>query len=329
MQRNLVAILAVLAVLSSASGCSAGPARMDSIVVAWSPFEHTALLYVAQDQDLFSRNGLQVTPRKYDSGAGALNGMLKGEADLAVGVTEFPLVGRVLQKEKIRTIASFAKSDIIYLVARQDRGIAKVTDLKGKRVGTTIGTIAEFYLGRFLNLNGMNMQDVTLVDVKTPAEWVNAVVAGDIDAIATAQPYANSAKERLGPNAVAWPAQSNQPLYALIISTDEWIAKHPELVTRFLTALAQAEEYAFRNPTEARAIVQERLDLDAAYMDTVWSQNQFSLTLDQSLVLAMEDEARWMIKNNLTTEKEVPNFLNYIYADGLKAVKPEAVNIIR
>ena len=39
----------------------------------------------------------------------------------------------------------------------------------------------------------------------------------------------------------------------------------------------------------------------------------------------MEDEARWMIKNNLTTEKQVPDFMNYIYADGLKAIKPEAV----
>jgi NitT/TauT family transport system substrate-binding protein len=64
-------------------------------------------------------------------------------------------------------------------------------------------------------------------------------------------------------------------------------------------------------------------------MDTVWQQNQFTLSLDQSLVLAMEDEARWMIKNNLTTERQVPNFLDYIHEDGLKAVKPELVNIIR
>jgi hypothetical protein len=31
----------------------------------------------------------------------------------------------------------------------------------------------------------------------------------------------------------------------------------------------------------------------------------------------------------MTREKEVPDFMNYIYVDGLKAVKPEAVNIIR
>ncbi len=53
------------------------------------------------------------------------------------------------------------------------------------------------------------------------------------------------------------------------------------------------------------------------------------LMLDQSLVVAMEDEARWMISNNRTTEMMVPNFLEYIHLDGLKSVKPAEVNIIR
>ncbi len=42
-----------------------------------------------------------------------------------------------------------------------------------------------------------------------------------------------------------------------------------------------------------------------------------------------KDEAQWMIKNNLTTEKSIPDFANYIHGGGLKAVKPEAVSIIR
>ncbi len=298
-------------------------------MVSWSPFESTALLWIAEDQRFFGQNGLNMTFRKYDSGAGSLAGMMNGEADLAVGTTEFPLVGRAFRKAGIRMIASIAKSELIYLVGRKDRGIEKASDLRGKRIGTTLGTIAEFHLGRFLELNGMNMKDVVLIDVKTPAEWVNAVVNGDIDAVATAQPYARSARERLGANAVFWSAQSHQPQYALISSTAEWISQHPELVKRFVKALAEAEEYLIRHPAEAGAIVQARLDLDAAYIETGWTQNQFSATLDQSLILAMEDEARWMMANNLTAERTVPNFLEYVYEDALKAVKPRAVNIIR
>ena len=303
--------------------------NMEAITIGYSPFESTALLWIAKEEHFLTRNGLNATFRKYDTGVGSLDGMLNGETDITVGTTEFPLVGRALQKARIHTLGSIDKSELVYLVGRKDRGIDKVSDLKGKRVGTTLRTIAEFHLGRLLELHGLNMRDITLIDVKTPAEWVNAVVNGDIDAIVTAQPYAKSAKDRLGANAVFWRAQSGQSQYGLISSTEEWITRHPEVVRRFLKSLAQAEERAIRNPAEAKAIIQKALSLDPSYMETVWAQNQFSLSLDQSLITAMEDEARWMIKNNLTSEKQVPDFSNYIYFDGLRAVKPEAVNIIR
>jgi len=322
----LFSAFAILAMVFGSWTCSR---KMESITIGYPAFESVALLCIAEDQHLFSRNGLNVTSRKYDTGVASLGGVLKAEVDLAVGIAEFPLVGRALQKEKIRTIGNIDKAEFIYIVGRKDRGIEKASDLKGKRVGTTLGTVAHFHLGRFLDLHGMNIEDISLVDVKTPEEWVNAVVNGDLDAISTAQPYANSVKNRLGANAVVLPAQSGQPLYGLIICSDEWITKHPELARRFLKSLAQAEEYLIRYPAESKAIIQKRLNLDAAYIETVWSQNQFSLSLDQSLIVTMEDEARWMIANGLTSEKTVPNFSDYIYLDSLKAVKPEAVNIIR
>ena len=51
--------------------------------------------------------------------------------------------------------------------------------------------------------------------------------------------------------------------------------------------------------------------------------------LERGWSVAMEDETRWMIKNNLTTEKQVADFMSCIYIDGLKVIKPEAANIIR
>lgn len=329
MKRILIRSLAVLAVLSSGFGCWTSPEKMDPIVIAYAPFESIALLTIAEDQLLFTRNGLNVTLRKYDTGVGALDGMLKGEADIAVGTNEFPLVGRAFQKEKIGTIGSIAKSEFIYLIGRKDRGIEKVSDLRGKKVGTTFRTIAEFFLGRFLELHGMNIRDITLVDLQTPADWVDAIVNGDIDAVATAQPYAESVKERLGANATSWSAQSSQPLFTQVISTNEWVTKNPELVERFLRSLVQAEEYCIDKTAEAKATLQKRLNLHTAYIETVWSQNQFFLSLDQSLIVAMEDEARWMINNGLTTEKEVPDFSKFIHEDGLKTIMPERVTIIR
>ena len=59
-----------------------------------------------------------------------------------------------------------------------------------------------------------------------------------------------------------------------------------------------------------------------------WPQTYFSLTLNLSLIAAMKNEGQWMIDNGMTAEKETPDFYNYIYTDGLKGVKPEAVNIV-
>jgi ABC-type nitrate/sulfonate/bicarbonate transport system substrate-binding protein len=302
--------------------------QMESINVAYSPFESLTLFWVAENQNLFSQNGLNVTAHKYDTGAGALASVLNGEDDIVVGTTEFPLTANILNGALIRTISSIAKSEFVYLVGRVDRGIHEISDLKGKTIGTAFGTIAQFYLGRFLDLNGLSIQDVTLVDLKTPAEWVDAVAKGSIDAVATAQPTAEMAKETLGDNAVFWSIQSSQPLYAQAIATDEWIMSHPEIVNRFLKSLLQAEDFTINHPADAKAIVKNQLNLTDAYTDKVWSQNQFSLTLDQSLLLTMQDEARWLISNHLTNTTTVPNFIHYVDEDGLKSVKPGAVNII-
>jgi ABC-type nitrate/sulfonate/bicarbonate transport system substrate-binding protein len=303
--------------------------KMESLIVAHPQFESLALFWVAQDQGFFVQNGLNVTSTNYSTGAAALEGVLSGDADIAVGTAEFPLVGKAFQNESIRTIGSIDKIDFIYLVGRKDRGIEAVSDLAGKRVGTTIGTVSEFYLGRLLSLNGLSMQNITLVDVRTPVDWVNGVVNGTIDAVVTAQPYADLVKDGLGDNAFVWPAQSSQSQFALMISTNEWIETHPDLVDRFLKSLLQAEEFANNYPAKAKEIVRTEMNFTGEYIEEVWTRNRFGLSLDQSFVQAMEGEARWMISNNLTNATAVPNFVNFIYFDGLVSVKPESVNIIR
>ena len=218
MNRNIVAIIVVIAVVLGVAGvwyfwASSPPSAetRDSVIVAYSPFESGALFWIAKDQHYFEKNGINLTLIKYDSGAASLDGVIKGEADIAIGVTEFPLVRKALQNERVRAIGNIDKGEFIYLVARKDR-IRNETDLRGKSIGTTAGTVAEFHLGRFLTLHGMTLQDITLVDVKTPTGWVNDVADGKIDAISTAQPYANAARN-------GWvPMQQSGPCKAASLS---------------------------------------------------------------------------------------------------------------
>jgi len=321
-------IVAGAATVFGAWSCRGGySGKVESITIGMDSTAVNSLIYIAEGRGYFSENGLNVTVKEYASGKAAVDGMLRDEVEIATAA-EFVIVGEAFKKESIRALANIDKFLHIYLIGRRDRGVGSVSDLKGKRIGVTLKTAAEFYLGRFLDLHGMNMRQVTLVDV-SPPQSVDALVKGDVDAVIAWQPNVKAIEDRLGSGIVKWGAQKGQAAYCMVIGRGEWVAQHPEVIKRFSTALVQAENYNASHPAQAKAIVQKRLHYDDSYMAEVQSEHQFSVSLDQSLILAMEDEARWMIKNNFTSEKTIPDFLNYIYVDGLKAVKPEAVNIIR
>ncbi len=301
--------------------------KTESITIGRPVSDSGTLIFTADYLRFFAGNGIKVTQKDYDTGLAAINGLLNNEIDLS-GSAEFPLVVKALENASISIIGSFARSFNTYLVARVDKGIRNEAGLRGKRVGLPRRTIPEFYLGRFLHLHGMSIRDVTLTNL-TPKQAVGAITNGTVDAVVVWEPYVSQIREQLTDRIVSWSVHSGQAQYSVLVGRNDWIRQNPELVKRVLKSLMQAEEYVVRHPTEAKAILKERYQHDDAYVARVWPEYQFSLFLDQALILAMEDESRWMIKNNLTKEKKVPDFVNYIYVDGLKAVKPEAVNIIR
>jgi NitT/TauT family transport system substrate-binding protein len=329
-KRILLITLAILVVLLSgvSSSCQRGySGPVESISIGFLPGQTAAEAYVAQDSGFFTGNGLNVTIKDYDSGIAAVDGMLRGEIDLAGGA-EIILVRGAFDQRAISAIAVANKLESFYLVGRRDRGIENIADLDGKRVGVDLSTITEFYLGRFLELHGLSLGKVTLIDM-VPSQAVDAIAKGTVDAAAAVQPYIDTISNQQGTNTISWNIQSSQATFGMFVGKNDWINERPDLVKRFLKALEQANDYILNHPDETKTILKNRFAYTDEYLALVWHENNFSLSLDQSLIIAMEDEARWMIANNLTAEKQVPNFLNYIYEDALKQIKPEAVNIIR
>jgi NitT/TauT family transport system substrate-binding protein len=185
----------------------------------------------------------------------------------------------------------------------------------------------EFYLGRLLDLHGMSIRDVTQINLP-PGQAADAIANGSVNAVVTWEPYVSKIQEQHTNGFVNWSVQSSQAVYGVLVCRNEWIKQHPDLVRRVLNSLAEAEGYIVQHPAGAKAILQERYHYDDKYIARVWPEHQFSLSLDQSLITAMEDEGRWMIANNLTTAKTIPDIRDHIYIKGLEEVKPESVNVI-
>ncbi len=308
-------------------------APMETLRVGLPRLEQNALIYVAADRGLFARNGLNVQIKEYGTGVATLAALNSGEVDLA-GAAEFPFVQAALRQEPVAIIAAYDRFENDYLLARRDRGIQEIADLKGKRIGLARNTIVEFYLGRFLSLHGLSLQDVTLVDLQ-PGQFVSAFLdSNNIDAIAAWQPYISQAQNRL-PGALIWRIQNRQLVYGVLVCNRSWLANQAarrpgssSAAVRFLKALSDAETYLLNNPEKVQAILQKHMGYDPQYLQSIWPQHQFGLSLDNSLVMVMTDESRWLIQNRLVPETEAPDFSQLIEPDFLKTIRPNVVEIV-
>jgi NitT/TauT family transport system substrate-binding protein len=313
--------------LGSCSPAGDSP-EMQSVAIGMEATAVNSLIYIAEDRRYFATNGLKITvDDSYASGAAATEQMLEGKADVAT-TAEFALVRYAFSRKPARALASIDMFTHMKLIGRIDLGIHTISDLGAKRIGVPAKTAADFKLGRFLDLHGIDKSGITIVDVQAP-QAVDALVKGAVDAVVAWQPHVMAIQERLGDKVTIFDVQSGQPMYCILVTRNQWAVEHPELIKRLMKSLLQAEEYLIQNRDQAESVVQKRLGYDDRYMATIWPEHQFSLRLDQSFILAMEDQARWMIENRLTDEIKVPHLLEYILEDSLKMAKPRSVNIIR
>ena len=322
---GVIVVLAVVLFIQKQAGKY--PGEMKKVTIGATTQELSTLIWIAEDQGYFNQNGLDAEVKGYDTGIETINALFAGEVDFADTV-DFVISGLGLERDDFKVLASIDTARINYIIARKDRGIQKPSDLKGKRVGLKQGSSSEFYISKFLTFNGLSLQDVELV-YSHPPEMPDMISQGEIDVTITWHPHNYHIKNRLGENAVSWSTQVGQDVFWVILGMEEFVQANPETVERLLRALVQAETFTRMRQEEAKEIIARRVNLDSAYIESVWEDFDFEVTLSQAFVLTLEDEARWRIANKPDAQKEMPNYLNFIYLDGLEVVKPEAVTVIR
>ena len=326
--RFLYASLMILAALSLSS-CTkpAVSEKTEKLRIAIYPDTVSALIYIAREQGFFKRHGLNVSLENYQTGVLAVNGLTAGKADAATG-TEFVLAIQGFKREDLRVIAAISFSDSMEVVARRDRGIKKPEDLKGKIVGVPKTTIAEFFLNNFLAFKAILPGEVRTVNLK-PADLVKALSEGKIDAASCFPPFSDTMKKNLASNAISWPIQGGQDYHLVLIIRDEVIKNRPLAVTGLLEGVIEAEDFLRKDENGAQRIVERALGLDHESVVSTWAKTRLRVGLDQSLLTLLEDEGRWAIRNKLIDGQKVPNYLNFLYLEGLGKIKPDAVTVIR
>jgi NitT/TauT family transport system substrate-binding protein len=306
---------------------SSVPQKTEKLRIAIYPDTVSALIYIARDQGFFKRHGLDVSFEDYQTGVLAVDGLTAGKADAATA-TEFVLAIQGFKREDLRVIAAIAFSDSMELVVRRDRRIKNPEDLKGKTIGVPRTTIAEFFLNAFLSLKGILPGEVKIIDLK-PADLVKALSEGKIDGAACFPPFSDAMKKNLAENGISWSIQGGQEYHLVVIVRDELIKTHPYSVTGLLKGALEAEDFLRKDEDGAQRIVERALGLDRESVIKSWAKTRFRVRLDQSLLTLLEDEGRWAIRNRMVAGQKIPNYLNFLYLDGLEKIKPDAVTVIR
>lgn len=303
-------------------------ASMEPVTIASNTvYAGTCPVLAAQERGYFSQQGIVATIQAKSSGKAAMEAVLQGQANLGTAA-DIPIMFAGLNNRPVSVIATIFKADKDHgVVGRRDRGVTRAQDLKGKRLGVTLNTSGHFALDAFLNRQRLAPSDVTLHNYK-PEEMPRALAQGEVDAVATWEPFLDAALSKLGSNGVALYGEDVYAILFNIVGMRDFVTRHPETIKKVLRALIQGARFCNEEPAAARAMVAAAIHRDQAKLEAAWPSYRFYVALDQGLLLALEDEAQWAIKNQLTSRTDMPNYLNLIYLDGLEAVLPAAVTII-
>ncbi|HHH13993.1 MAG TPA: transporter substrate-binding domain-containing protein [Thiolapillus brandeum] len=292
-----------------------------------------ALVWVAKEQGIFAQEGVEVKIKPYPSGKRALEGMLRGEVELAV-MAETPLAIAAPAHPRLRIFATLGKSDNnICVLARRDRGVVRPEDLRGKRIATQRGSAVHFFLSSFLLQAGLRRDQVELRFLEVE-ELAEAFARGEVDAISMRDPVLERAEQMAGDGRSI--RLCSPGLYTKtynLVGWREFSGRHPEAMERILRALSRAALMVREEPRAALAVMEKRLQIVPERLQQIWSNVNFRLTLNQALLLSLREELRWAVSAGLLgpgvlEPGRLPDFLAMVETAPLQKVLPEAVGLI-
>ena len=298
----------------------------ERVVIGISPSLTAALNIIANQQGYFSQQGVDAEIRVIDSGGQAVAMMLNDEIDISES-TIFSLVSNSFNRRdfKIYTQVSISGNDNM-IVARKDKGIQKITDLKGKRVGVSKGGFPHYVLDLMLLNAGVDSKTIHLI-VGEIDRLYQMLSSGELDAACLFGGWIDKATADLKENAVLFHDEELVRVTVVHAAKTRTFERSPELFSRILKAYVKAEEYVKKNPAAALKTVVEYLKLDMRNAQKVWKPKMFHVALEQSLIKDMENMAQWQIDTGLQTSPTIPNYLDFIHFRNLTEVDSKRVTI--
>jgi len=262
-RRSLVACALALALLPSTQLCAADNPK--EIRIDWATYNPVSM--VLKEKQLlekeFSKDGISIVWVQTLGSNKALEFLNAGSIDLGSTAGAAALVGKI-NGNPIKSIYVYSRPEWTALVTRKDTPIAKIADLKGKRVAVTRGTDPHIFLVRALQSVGLTEKDIAPVLLQHP-DGKTALIRGDVDAWAGLDPMMAQAEVEDGARLFYRNKDANT--WGILNAREQFLKDHPDIVRRVLAVYEEARKYSLANYNEEKRVFIAATKLPEAVVD--------------------------------------------------------------
>jgi NitT/TauT family transport system substrate-binding protein len=232
-----------------ASTLAAAKPEQADVTVAAIPAVDLVGLYIAQDEGLFSEQGLHVTIEKIASSQAIIASQLKGQVDITAG-SYVPYISAQAAGARFRILAeaSVLGPGARVLVTTADSPIMTVAQLAGQKIGVNgTNSIGTLLVSSLLAENGVSPKKVDFV---TDAQGFPAMPGKLQDGVWAAaflsEPYITVAQEQYGDQVLADLDQGDTANFPVdgYVATQAWARKYPNTAAAFVRAIEEGQRIA-------------------------------------------------------------------------------------
>ncbi|HWP60123.1 MAG TPA: ABC transporter substrate-binding protein [Candidatus Acidoferrales bacterium] len=249
--RRFAALLAmaVAAALWGAKGAQAQKVRVGYVHV----FDDAPVV-VARDKGFFSAEGLEAAVTMFTSGPTLIKGLVTDQLD--VGVLGFTnAITWSAQGADLKIIGK-VQEGYHAIVARSDRGIKTLKDLKGKSIASqAAGSTADIVLkGVIFRSAGLSDKEVQIL-YTAPSTALASLRAGRVDSAFLFEPYDSMARATMSVNEVYEVGKSWPFPCMVVIVPGKLIKEQPQVVRKVLQSIKRSIEFMKEKPGEASHVL--------------------------------------------------------------------------
>ena len=318
--------MARLASLAAALLVAAGPARAQDVVRLGNlKFAHYgAVSYMKEHCRKF---GLDVQEIVFPKGIDIFPAIVKGEVDLAASAADAAIANRA-GGGQIYVIAGFARGGARHGAAK-DEPVAKVADLKGKKVGVARGGAQELLLLAELAQAGLTWSDAPGKDVQLVylpfADLNQALLQRQIGAMCQSEPQSSQAinkgfgKEVLKP----YDTPLGEPVRVLVM-TEKLYRERPQVAQKVLDCFVDATRHFIQYPKGAERYVVDQMfkgQITADDYSDAMSNAAFTYDVTPEHIQVTTD---LMVKYGVGKLQAAPKAAEWVKLDLLQKAKQKA-----